>query len=96
MSRAFLLRFQEACLENTTQPHLGKGTNTRVAKEQPDTDPNSNAYTALAEGAESRGTTEHEDHLRGFIAMGTRTVTAVRTEGADSDPGQISNQILRR
>lgn len=105
MANAFLLRFQEPCAEDDNATVLGTATKTSVAREQPDTDPSVRLYSALASGTETvtRTATEQRDSdataeskvLPRGISMGTQTATAVR-ETSDTDPGNVSNRVLRR
>lgn len=107
MAYAFLLRFQEDCLEEATTPVLGTATMTRVSQEQPDSDPASTSLTALNSGTETITKIANEQRdsdtphgsivlPRRIIEMGTKTSTAVRAETSDTDPGQLNNQALDR
>jgi len=90
----------------------GTMTGTRTQTEQPDSDPRQAGYTAISQAALQVGTqtgtavqTEQSDADRTSschgiprtpIEMGTKSVTNVRAEASDDDPGRIQNQILPR
>lgn len=107
MANAFLLRFQEPCVECISDTVLGTSTKTSVGREQPDTDPAQNSYSAIVSGTETvtRVATENRDAdfttgsnglPRTAISMGTETMTAVRAEASDTDPGQLTHRVLAR
>lgn len=85
----------------------GTATKTSVAREQSDTDPARTSYSALGSGTLTftNVATEQRDADRPSssaafprtpIEMGTKTMTAVRAEATDDDPGQQHRQVLRR
>lgn len=85
---------------------------TKIKTEQPDSDLQQHGYTALTKSQLQAGTqsqtavaTEQPDRdrqsetlavPRSATEMGTSTMTFVRAEGADEDPGHIVNQIVPR
>lgn len=112
MPKSFLLRFQEDVVESDGNPATcGTQTATRVRGEQPDPDVGEALIVAvprtgtrigaqssakdLVGGAESDVAGSNEIRLKKWSA-GTRTVTAVRAEVDDNDPGKTSMRMVPR
>lgn len=77
MTSAFLLRYQEPCINATTGPVCtGTETHTYVRAEQVDADPRHHSFRAVPHCAEHTSAS----------SAGTKTVTEVRQETADNDP----------
>src|SRR5262245_48664043 len=82
MRTAFLLRFQEFCVESPSPDvRSGTATSTRVKAEQPDTDPRTGGHSAFPLSAD---------------AGGTMTKTSVEREsgGKDSDRAEAQMRAL--
>ncbi len=81
MTTAFVLRYQELCgVVSGDDVSAGTMTGTAVQTEQSDKDRTSNCHGVP----------------RPSIDMGTTTVTNIRAEASDDDPGRIQNQIVPR
>lgn len=105
MAVAFLLRYQEEC--GAKDATLGTMTGTRTHTEQCDSDFDGRGHTALTREALHAGTmsstgvaTEQTDKDDTFVSlqmhMATKSVTNVRAEESDDDPGRIQNWIVPR
>ncbi len=108
MTTAFILRFQEECMSDDTDDiSASTMTTTKINSEQPDAAPPHASYSALLAGTATitRVATEQGDRDRAsgstiiprrMLEMGTKTMTAIRAEISDSDPGRIQHRILPR
>jgi hypothetical protein len=107
MTPAFILRFQENCLEiDSSKFKAGTMTQTRVDSEHPDNDYHS-FFSPLRAGTitSTRIATEQSDKDHSLRAVTipktllkslTKTFTFTEAEASDSDPGHTSNRILPR
>lgn len=111
MSKSFLLRFQEDVVEsdgNTVD--CGTQTATRIRGEQPDPDAGEAAFVAVPrpgsivdDASQDRSGAGESDGAAGPNEMalkrwsaGTRTVTNVRAEVDDKDPGKTGMRMVPR
>ena len=77
MTRAFLLRYQEPCINTAIGPVCtGTETHTYVRAEQVDADPRHHSFRAVPHRTEHIST----------ASAGTKTVTEIRQEADDNDP----------
>lgn len=112
MTASFLLRFQEPRNSSQPATvATGTQTITKIAQEQSDADPTRTSYRAVPEAGDFTGTVT-STRIRGEQGdadynsparlmpvqhvIGTTTITAIRMESADQDPGHHDLMAIPR